>query len=114
VLAGEVSPTALARTPKPSRTADVPVNFVGMNVGDAIYARGVVPNQQLNKIVASGVESIRVTFDWSEAQPYHTWSQVPMGQAAQFQGDPVPTDFTSSDQIVSRRPGAGCRCCPSC
>jgi hypothetical protein len=101
VLAGEVSTTALARTPKPSRTADVPVNFVGMNVGDAIYARGVDPNQQLNKIVASGVESIRVTFDWSEAQPYHTWSQVPMGQAAQFQGDPVPTDFTSSDQIVS-------------
>ncbi len=79
----------------------MPITFVGMNVGDAIYASGVDPNQQLNKIVASGVGSIRVTFDWSEAQPYRTWSQVPVNQVRQFQGDPVPTDFSSADRIVS-------------
>jgi hypothetical protein len=72
-----------------------------MNVGDDIYASGVDPNRQLSAMVASGVQSIRVTFDWSVAQPYQTWSEVPADQATQFQGRPVPTNFTTTDRIVS-------------
>ncbi len=98
---GAVPATALGRPQKPSKASYAPVSFVGMNVGDAIYASGVDPNQQLNKIVASGVGSIRVTFDWSDAEPYETWSEVPADQVAQFHGNPVPTDFTVTDRIVS-------------
>jgi len=96
VLGGVRSASALAR---PSSYA--PIGFIGMNVGNDIYASGVNPAQQLHEIVASGVGSIRVTFDWSAAQPYQTWSEVPADQAAKFQGEPVPTNFTATDTIVS-------------
>jgi hypothetical protein len=101
VLLGLGPATAAARPSKPRARSYVPVNFVGMNVGNAIYSRGVDPEQQFNTMVATGIGSIRVAFDWSSAQPYESWSQVPSDEASEFQGGPVPTNFSSSDTIIA-------------
>lgn len=93
--------TAWARPSRSPAHSYVPVNFVGMNVGNAIYSPGVGPARQLNTIVGTGVGSIRVAFDWRSAQPYESWSQVPSGQAPEFQGSPVPTNFSASDAIIA-------------
>jgi hypothetical protein len=58
---------------------------------------------QVDKMVASGVESLRVTFSWSGAQPYATWMHVPQADAGLFQngaGD-VPTKFGFTDEMVA-------------
>ena len=55
-------------------------------------------------MVASGVERLRVEFNWSVAQPYKTWADVPASQRSLYtQGQPgnVPTDFAYTDQIVT-------------
>lgn len=58
--------------------------------------------QQLNAMVASGVETLRVEFDWASAQPYEDWSEVAPAQMSQFVDvGGVPTDFAATDQIVA-------------
>jgi hypothetical protein len=57
--------------------------------------------RQLDTMVASGVQSIRLTFDWARAQPYRTWNQVPKADKSKFVDvDGVPTRFDILDQIV--------------
>jgi hypothetical protein len=48
------------------------------------------------------VESLRVVFSWSAAQPYPIWSAVPRSLAGQFDltVGGVPTDFSATDRIV--------------
>jgi hypothetical protein len=101
VLLNLTPSTASGRTSKPPARAVVPVSFVGMNVGDAIFSPGVNPGQQFNTIVATGIGSVRVAFDWASAQPYATSSQVPPDQESQFHGGPVPTNFTATDAAVA-------------
>jgi hypothetical protein len=50
-----------------------------------------------------GVQSIRVAFNWSVAQPYASWAQVPASQSQAFAtgAGGVPTDFAGTDQIVA-------------
>ena len=57
---------------------------------------------QLDQMVSSGIQSLRVTFDWSSAQTYANWHDVPAGQAGKFSPAPggVPTDFSATDEIV--------------
>lgn len=59
--------------------------------------------QQVSKMVASGVERLRVEFNWGIAQPYKTWAEVPAARKTQFTNGPgnVPTDFQYTDQIVT-------------
>jgi hypothetical protein len=59
--------------------------------------------KQLDLMVGSGVQTIRVVFDWAQIQPYHSWDQVPAAQKSRFVDiGGIPTDFTSLDQLVGQ------------
>ena len=79
---------ALLMPPSPAAAASsVPQGFVGMMIDGPLYpvtAPGIDLAPQFDKMVASGVESIRAVFDWSFAQPYRSWSQVPAADLDQF------------------------------
>ncbi len=58
-------------------------------------------NSQFNQMVASGVESVRLTFAWSAAQPYASFAQVPPSERGAFVNvGGVPTNFAATDQEV--------------
>jgi hypothetical protein len=67
-----------------------------------IFSPGVNLPRQLDRMVASGVESLRVAFSWSDAQPYASWADVPASLVGQFTSGVggVPTDFSATDRIV--------------
>jgi len=96
--------------------ADVPDGFVGMTVDGPLWpntASAVNLSKQLDKMVASGVESIRVVFDWATTQPYRTWQQVPQADKDQYTDENgVPTKFGPIDQIVSLAASYGLKIVP--
>ena len=66
-------------------------------------APGIDLAAQLDKMVQSGVESLRVTFNWAAAQPYASYSQLQAARAnpsAFTNVAGVPTDFAPLDNIV--------------
>ncbi len=85
-------------------SARVPHGFVGMNVDGPLFpvtAPGVDISRQMDKMVTSGVESIRVVFDWAAAQPYAHWSDVPAAEKSEFtDAGGVPTKFGPLDEVV--------------
>jgi hypothetical protein len=93
----------------------VPAGFVGVNVNSPLFpAVGVNLPGQLDTMVGSGVQTIRVVFDWSYAQPYRTWSAVPAGQRSQFTSvGGVPTRFAQFDQLVALAAARGLRVFPT-
>jgi hypothetical protein len=53
-------------------------------------------------MVASGVESVRLVFHWSDAQPYRDFASVPAGQRSRFRDvGGVPTAFDGFDPLVA-------------
>ena len=87
-----------------SAAAKLPRGFVGV-VGDGpLFDPTVDLDQQLGKMAASGVESLRVAFVWSFAQPYRHWHNVPHAQrcAVRDRAGGVPTDFRASDRLVAQ------------
>jgi hypothetical protein len=103
VLALTLVFAAAAQSKAPSRTP-VPRGFVGMNLdGPPLTPQDHVNlAAQFASMVRSGVQSVRVTFSWAEAQPYAKLADVPAGQASDFQpgAGKVPTSFAATDQIV--------------
>ncbi len=107
---GAVASGHAAKSKGSKHPARVPFGFFGTVLGDPVYPRLLSDpspsafSDQMNLMVATGVESVRATFDWSAAQPYRTWSQVPSDQRAKFASDgvdSVPTDFTNLDALVA-------------
>lgn len=88
-----------------SAGARVPGGFAGVALADPVFPPGkqnVNLAKQLDAMVASGVESLRVVFNWSYAQPYKSWQDVPSDQMSDFTDvGGVPTRFDQMDQIVS-------------
>jgi len=87
-----------------SAAAAVPQGFVGTMIDGPLYPntdpRVDLP-AQLDTMVASGVQSIRLTFDWAAAQPYPSWKNVPAADKSQFENvGGVPTRFDVFDRIV--------------
>lgn len=92
----------------------VPQGFVGMMVDGPTLSGRVDLGRQLDRMVADGVESVRVVFDWRVAQPYASWRDVPLDRAGDFQnttGD-MPTDFADSDRIVGAAVSRGLQVLP--
>jgi hypothetical protein len=83
----------------------VPRGFVGVSVGTPLFPDpppGVDVDKQLDLMVASGVETLRIGIDWAGIQPYKNWSKVPQAQRSQFVNvGGVPTNFAPVDQIVA-------------
>jgi hypothetical protein len=60
-------------------------------------------DHQFAQMAASGVQSVRVEFNWSAAQPYQRRIDVPPARLPQFEQGPdsVPTDYQYTDRVVS-------------
>ena len=89
--------------PAMASAGPVPRGFVGMNADGPLFGGHVNVARQLGWMVSSGVERLRVAFNWAMAQPYAAWSDVPADQMSNFRPGPggVPTDFAATDEIVS-------------
>jgi hypothetical protein len=94
---------AVAANGAARKAAPVPAGFVGVDVDGPVVGPGapVGLDSQLGTMVSSGVQTIRVAFSWSSAQPYESVSQVPAAQQSQYADvDGRPTDFQATDAIV--------------
>jgi Glycosyl hydrolase catalytic core len=92
---------ALALVPA-AATASVPQGFVGMMVDGPYFYPSFDQAGQLDKMVASGVESIRTVFNWEVMQPLPNEASVPASQRGLFTDvNGVPTNFTVTDQLVA-------------
>jgi hypothetical protein len=84
--------------------ARVPQGFVGAVIDGPLFpgpSNVAEVKQQLEAMVANGVQNIRVTFDWSFAQPYASFKQLPASLASQFVDvGGVPTRFSEMDEVV--------------
>lgn len=85
--------------------ATVPPGFVGVVVGAPLFPNTNVAidlDSQLDLMISSGVQSLRVPIDWASCQPYHTWAQVPSAQRSSYTDvGGIPTNFTLLDQIAA-------------
>ncbi len=76
------SPAAAAKRPTPQPS--LPRGFVGMNVDGPLVGGKTNLAPAFDRMVASGVESLRLTFSWAQAQP----------------AQDGPIDFTQTDALV--------------
>jgi hypothetical protein len=91
------------KTTTPPKVAAVPQGFVGMDADGPLFGsdNNIDFGKQLSTMVADGVQSLRVAFSWSAAEPYQNWSDVPNDVKPQFTnvaGQPV--NFQVTDAIV--------------
>src|SRR5262245_40445434 len=75
-----------ARAHQARKLAAVPQGFVGMNLSDPFFDPTVDQAAQFKTIVSAGVQSVRVVFNWAQAQP--------------TDGGPISFDVT--DQAVAQ------------
>ncbi len=90
----------------------VPQGFVGVDLdGPPMHpADNINLAKQLNLMVKSGVQTVRVAFDWSAAQPFPPGSAVPPG-FTDVNG--VPTDFSVTDQLAKLAAQRGIKLLPT-
>src|SRR5947207_15153999 len=93
----------LAAVPGSASARSVPQGFVGMVAeGPTLDPRQVNLGHEMDVMVRSGVESLRVVFDWAEEQPYPNDQSVPASQQSRYHDESgVPTSFDYSDRIVA-------------
>jgi Glycosyl hydrolase family 53 len=94
LLAGATSANAAGR---------VPQGFVGAVLDGPVFppAPGVDLGQELDTMVAVGVESARISVDWAATQPYRTWADVPADQRPAFQDvGGLPLRISVLDSVI--------------
>jgi hypothetical protein len=96
-------PAVHPKATAPAKLAAVPQGFVGMDADGPLFGsdNNIDFGKQMSSMVANGVQSLRVAFSWSAAEPYQNWSDVPNDVKAQFTnvaGKPI--NFQLSDTIV--------------
>ena len=69
----------------------VPQGFVGMNLSDPFFDARVDQAAQFKTMVSAGVQSLRVVFNWAQAQPV----------------DGGPISFAVTDQVVAQAAARG-------
>jgi hypothetical protein len=101
-------PIAVAAPASAKAPRKVPAGFVGV-VGDGplLHDPGVDLSNQFNRMVYNGTQSVRIMFNWAEAQPYASFDDpgfksLPADQRAQYRDENgVPTNFGPTDQFLS-------------
>jgi hypothetical protein len=99
-----VAATALAALAlaAPGASARVPQGFVGTIADGPLFDPGVDTAAEVRTMATVGVESVRVSFDWGDAQPYPTFADVPPADAGRFRDEAgVPTDYAHFDRLVT-------------
>lgn len=94
---------AMASTADAGAPPKVPANFVGAVAdGPLLEAPTVSFTGQLNSMVGAGVQTVRIVFNWSAAQPYASFDEVPPDEVANYREENgVPTDWREIDRIVT-------------
>ena len=94
--------------------ARVPFGFAGVMIDGPMNAPGYDPADEMDVMVASGVESVRFAFHWVDGQPYRDFSQVPEAQRSEFVDvDSVPTTFSRFDSMVAGAAARGLTLLPN-
>jgi hypothetical protein len=94
---------AKGAAPTPAKTAPVPPGFVGVDVDGPVFGQdnSVDFDRQVGTMVANGVESVRVAFNWAAGEPYGSWNSVPEGDRDEYVNvGGKPFLFTQTDAIV--------------
>jgi hypothetical protein len=104
VAVGQTASASSSPTPPVAPAGPVPQGFVGVDVDGPLFAPDTTLNfeNQTQTMVANGVQSIRVAFNWAFAQPYQSFGQVPVADRDLFTDDVDgrPTNFSATDEIV--------------
>jgi hypothetical protein len=104
---------ALAASAAAPAMARVPFGFAGVVVDGPMIAPDYGPTAEMDTMVSSGVESVRLVFHWSDVQPYRRMQDVPADARARFRDVAgVPTDFTRLDPLVAEAARRGLRTLP--
>jgi hypothetical protein len=87
----------------PAKIAAVPQGFIGVDVDGPVFGQdnSVDFDKQMGTMVANGVESVRVAFNWAAGEPYESWNSVPEADRDRYvdvAGKPFL--FTQTDAIV--------------
>jgi hypothetical protein len=108
--------SAAARTKARATKDPVPPSFVGVDIDGPMLAPNTAIDltRQFDNMVASGVGSVRLAFNWGGAQPYQSWSDVPANLQSQFtDAGGMPTDFSATDQMVGLAAARGMTVLPT-
>jgi hypothetical protein len=87
----------------PATSAAVPAGFVGVDVDGPVFGQDdtIDFDRQVGTMVANGIESVRVAFNWAAAEPYESWSKVPTVDRDEYTNiDGKPFLFTQTDAVV--------------
>jgi hypothetical protein len=81
---------------------------------DVVTAESSALPSELALMPTTGVEAVRYSLYWSQAQPYATAADVPAAERARFVDvGGVPTDFSVSDRLVAATARRGLRLLPT-
>jgi hypothetical protein len=88
----------IAATPAAAAERRVPQGWLGVMADGPLHA---ADGAEWDRMVSSGVESVRTSVFWDQLQPYGSAADVPPADAARFRdAGGVPTDFTALDAVV--------------
>lgn len=98
---------ALPAVAETERSRQVPRAFIGtvadgpLLEDEVLEEGGTSLEREMDLMVRSGVESVRLSFYWARLQPYATWADVPPGGGEGLRDVAGrPTDFRASDRVV--------------
>ena len=95
-------------------SARVPQGFVGMMADGPLFDRHVNLSRQFDTMVGSGVESLRIVFNWSVAQPYPSFAAAPPSKRSHYANvGGVPTDWSTTDGQVIQAAAHGLTIMPT-
>lgn len=104
---------AAVAAPAGAARRSVPSDFLGMTFDGPLFSPDVDSGYQMGLMAADGVEVMRVSVDWAQAQPYGNWKDVPAQDHARFTNvGGVPTDFHFLDGLVKTAGAHGMRLLP--
>jgi hypothetical protein len=100
-----------------AKASHVPQGFVGVDIDGPLFDPGTPLNlgNQMSNMVTNGAQSVRMAFDWSAAQPYASWSDVPADKHSDFVTGPGgrPISFKATDAVVGNAARRGLSVLPT-
>jgi len=91
----------------------VPFGFVGAVADGPLFEPGIDLAKEVDAMVGTGVEAVRVVVDWRTAQPYASFADVPEAERPKYRDEGgVPTDYSQIDSIVGLSARRGMRVLP--
>jgi hypothetical protein len=80
----------------------VPQNFVGVDTDGPLFTNPAIDlSSEMGRMVRNGVQTMRTVFNWGQAQPYASFTDVPPDQLDRYRDEGgVPTDYSAIDSQV--------------